>query len=292
MTAFTIKKQLPSRGKYGLLSVMLSRPVLQSVVDYLQSDNSLDSKLVFVQSNVQENIDNLPYGDIEFLFANLRGLINSTTITGVLPCTKKDCGSEVVYVLDLTTCRVNQLPDDFVADYKHKLPVSGDTLNMNVFRVRDVKLVDSYITYYDTADGELPNVDLGDNLYEFARYACMTRNVESVEELDKQVSYLRSLDWTDFESILLYDVMFECGPVLRVDTKCDKCGQKYGISVKTDSTFFGLSLEGLINRHRFLARTVGVTFSDFCKYTVPVMDAVSIGETERVREQKSKRKGR
>lgn len=284
---YGIKLQLPSRGKYGKSFVNVCRPKAGDLLEYLQADNSITAKNMFVQGLCDTDLSKYPIGDREFIFANLRAMVNSTTITGVLPCTNDNCGCSVIYGLDLRTVKVNQLPQDFEADFEVTLPYSKETRVFNMLTLEKEELVDNYLLYCNSAEGEMVNMDLGDNLPEFAKYATMTTQVQTVQELDVEITKLRELDWSDLECMIMYDVMFECGPVIRTSAVCE-CGQHYNIKVKTDSTFFGLSLEGLINKHRFLSRNSGVSFKDFCDYTIPMMDNVTEGEVLRIQDYNSK----
>jgi hypothetical protein len=191
-------------------------------------------------------------------------------------------------MLDLGKCKVSQLPSDFQRDFEIEFPISKVKKTINLVTVEKEELVEDYVRFYTTSSVPLANSDLGENLEEFARYACMFSDSVGVADVDKNVSLLREFDWTDFEILLMYDISFECGPEVVTEVACDKCDQLHRIRIKTDSSFFGLSLEGLLNRHRFLAKASNIGFSDFLKYTVPVMQTVTEGEVQRTKDQNAK----
>lgn len=286
---YGIKIQLPSRGKYGKTSVNIRRPKVDDLMDFFQSgNNSVIAKNQLIKQLCDTDIGKYPTGDREFIFVNIRSLVNSNTIAGAIPCTNERCGQTVAYMVDLSKCRVNQLPDDFQKDYEFTFPNSGEKKVFNLLTVEREELLEDYIRLYESADLKLANSDLGENLHEFARYACMLGDSNNVADVDRNVTFLRELPWGDFEKLMLYDIAFDCGPDISAETMCDDCKKKYRIRIKTDSSFFGISLEGLISRHRFLAKASNIGFSDFLKYTVPVMHTVTEGEVQRVREQNAK----
>lgn len=284
-----IRIQLPSRGHYGMSSINMRRPKLSDLIEYFQSgNNSIVSKNALIQSLCEEDISKLPVGDREFLFTNIRSLVNSNTLSGTVPCTTEGCGDSVVYILDLSSCKVSQLPEDFISNYALKFPICGITKVVNVLTVEKESLLEDYIRFYESSDVPLQHSDLGDNLYDFAKYACMLGDSVSIGSVDKNIGFLRDLDWSDFEKLMLYDVLFECGPEVVAEAQCSSCKQRYRVRIKTDSSFFGLSLEGLISRHRFLAKASNIGFTDFLNYTVPLLNTVTEGEVQRVREHNSK----
>jgi len=289
MEMYGIKIPLPSRGHYGKSFVNVRRPKLGDLMDYFQNGNmSVTSKNSLIKAVCDTDLSGYPVGDREFVFVNLRSTVSSNLITGSVPCTREDCGATVVYLLDLSKCKVGQLPADFQKDFELEFPISKQKKVINIVTVEKEELLEDYIRFYEAADIRLANSDLGENLHEFARYACMFNDSLTVADVDKNVSFLRGLDWTDFEVLLMYDVSFTCGPDVVTEAKCDECGQVHRIRIKTDSSFFGLSFEGLLNRHRFLAKASNIGFSDFLKYTVPVMHTVTEGEVQRTKDQNAK----
>jgi hypothetical protein len=286
-----IKIQLPSRGHYGPPAIQIRRPKLGDLIDYFQAgDNSVVSKNSLIQGLCSEGVElgKLTTGDREFIFTNIRSLVNSNVITGTAGCTTPGCGETIPYVLDLSKCKVDQLPADFRKDYELTFPISGKKKVINILTVEREELLEDFVRFYESTDVPLQHSDLGPNLYEFARYGCMLHDSDSVAKLDENIAFLRELHWDDFELLLLYDISFETGPRVVAETQCDACKQKYRIRIKTDNSFFGLSLEGLINRHRFLAKASNIGFDDFLKYTVPLMHTVTEGEVERVKAHNAK----
>jgi hypothetical protein len=286
---YGIKLGLPSRGAYGKAFVNIRRPKLEDLVDYFQAgDNSVVAKNQFVNGICDTDLSKYPTGDREYVFVNLRSLVNTNIITGTVLCEKQGCGSEVVYMLDLKDCKVNQLPEDFIVDYELKFPSKGVSKKINLLTQEKEEILENYIRFYSAANIELANSDLGENLHEFARYACMFSDSTDISMVDYNVTFLRELDWSEFEVLMMYDVAFECGPEVFVHAKCDNCKQNYKIKIKTDNSFFGLSLEGLINRHRFLARASNIGFQDFLKYTMPMLENITVGEVTRINDTNTK----
>jgi hypothetical protein len=286
---YGIKLPLPSRGRYGKTFVNIRRPRMEDLVDYFQSgNNSVVAKNQFISLVCDTDLSGYPVGDREYIFVNLRSLINSNVITGTIPCERQGCGSTVAYVMDLKECKVHQLPDDFQVDYEMDFQSAGVKKAINLLTVEREELLENYIGFYEAADIPLAHSDLGENLYEFARYACMFKDSVDIAKVDENVQFLRDLDWSEFEWIMLYDIVFECGPDIVNDTVCDSCKKQYRIRVKTDNSFFGISLEGLINRHRFLAKASNIGFSDFLKYTMPLLETVTVGEVTRIRDLNAK----
>jgi len=283
---YNIKISLPSRGKYGATYVKIRRPKLMDILDYLQSgDNSVISKNVFVEKLCDTNIKSYPIGDREFIFANIRSLVGDSILSGTFPCEKEGCKDTIVYILDLKKCKVNQLPEDFISNYEVEFPFSKEKKILNLLTVEKEELLESYISYYETAETELIHSSIGDNLYELARYACMFSDSVTIKDIDDNITFLtEKLTWDDFLQVMMaYDIGFQCGPELVVTSKCDTCGALYNIQIKTDSSFFGLSIEGLIRKHKFLAKA-NIGFKDFLEYSVPLMNKAVEDEVERIKE--------
>lgn len=270
---------LPSRGRYGEYYVDIKRPTVGDLVDYLQAgDSSFTAKINFVSELAGFDFSDYPEGDLEHVFVSIRSLVNTSTVAGSIVC---GCTEPVYYFLELSKCQVDMLPDDFEPNYEFTFPVSGVKRKLNLLTVKKKLLMEDYLRFYQYSDYPLLHTDLGDNLEEFAKYACMLDESDSLEGIDKNITFLRNLDWTDFEKIVLYAVMFPCGPVVAAKAKCSKCEKNYNIRIRTDASFFGLTLEGLLGRHRFLARTAHIGFNDFLSYTMPVLNKVATAEIER-----------
>lgn len=288
---YNIKIQLPSRGKYGSNNVNLRRPKLYDIMDYLQTgDNSIMSKNALIKELCDTDLSNYPVGDREFVFVTLRSLIRDSLVTGTFACEGKDCKDIVAYVLNLKDCKVNQLPEDFIPNYELEFPIGKIKKKLNVLLVKKEELLEEYVRYYETSDEKLLHSDLGDNLYEIARYACLFEDTIDIQSLDSNITFLRELDWVDFEILMAYDIAFPCGPEVSAKAECNTCKMKYRVQVKTDSSFFGLSIENLVRKHTFLAKMSGIGFKDFVEYTVPVMNAVVETEIASVKEHNEKLK--
>ena len=285
---YGIKLQLPSNGAYGVNTVGVKRLNVKDLLDYFQSDNSIFAKNELIKNICDTDLTDYPVGDREFVFSQLRSLINSNVINGTFSCENEECNSVVVYIVDLGQVKVNILPSDFRKDYEYKFPICGETKKLNVLTVRSEKLMLDYLSMYEVSETELPHSDLGANLSEFARYACMLGNPKDKVDVDENITFLRELDWADFEQLLMYDVSFECGPEITANAVCDNCKEKYKVRIKTDNTFFGLTLEGLISKHRFLAKAANIGFQDFMDYSVPILDNVVTSELNRIKEQNAK----
>lgn len=285
-----IKIQLPSRGHYGNTSILIRNPKLEDIMEYLQAgNNSVVAKNALISSLCDDiDIRSLPVGDREYIFTSIRSMVNSNVITGTTTCMNEGCGETIPYMLDLGSCKVNHLPYDFKKDYELVFSISNKKKVVNLLTVGREELLEDYIHFYEAADVPLQHSDLGPNLYEFARYGCMLGDSENVAKLDENIEFLRNLPWSDFELLLLYDISFDIGPRVVADAQCSHCKQQYRIKIKTDSSFFGLSLEGFIHRHRFLAKASNIGFADFLKYTVPVMNTVTEGEIQRVKDTNAK----
>ena len=287
---YGISISLPSRGKYGKSSVEIRRPKLYDILDYLQAgDNGVASKNALIRDLCDTDLSKYPEGDREYIFVTLRTLIRDAVITGTFPCEQKGCNDIVVYSLNLQNCKVNQLPDDFISGYELEFPICGVKKKLNLVTVEKGALLEEYTRFYETADNGLLHTDLGENLHELARYACMFEDTKSLQDIDANITLMRNdFDWTDFEILMAYDLAFQCGPEVVSDTKCDNCKTKYKVNIKTDSSFFGLSIEGLVRKHKFLAKMANIGFKDFMEYTVPVMNTVVEDEIQAVKEHNEK----
>jgi len=110
--------------------------------------------------------------------------------------------------------------------------------------------------------------------------------------LEKNIEFLLDLDFTDFETLELYDIVFPCGPEMSVRVQCEKCKAHYRLVLKTDSAFFGLSWESLMRKHQFLSRHSSNSFDDYLKFTIQDLSNAYEIEKEVVKAQNAAKKKR
>ena len=288
---YSHKLQLPSRGRYGKAFVKVRQPVLEDLWAYLSySGSSVSAKNEFVKSLCDTDLSEYPTGDRDYVFISIRNMVTEPVISGNLTCTDAMCGAEVPYWYDVRKAKVSQLPNDFERDFTMQFPGVAVEKSMNVLTVQAEELLEEYVGLYETADSkDLPNSDLGEDLYTFGKYACLFGDSTDPDKVDENVSLLRKFTMDDMKLLLFYDVTFKCEVDLTVEAKCEACGKQYRIKLREDSSFFGLSLGSLLKKHSFLARSTNIGFQDFLKYSIQDMKAVAEQETDRI-QQKAQRK--
>lgn len=275
---YVIKVQLPSRGKYGHSHVRLSNPS----VDHIRSFLAFKGKSVlainsFVRAICEEPIDELPVGDRDYIFLNIRNMVNNQPYSGAFDCTS--CGhKDNNFSFSPSVIEVKQLPDDFEKDYKLVLPGIDEEVIINSLTVDREESILEYLDLHASADKPMNHTDLGKDLEQFARYAGMLTIGEKT--LDQKIEFLRKLDFAAFEIIVLYDVLFDCGPINDLVVECENCKKRFKMHIPIDETLLGISLSTLLTKHRFLSKVSNIGFQDFLKYSVSEMDMVVAKELE------------
>lgn len=282
----TNRVALTSRGKYGKTHVGLRIPKIEDLWDYLSyTGDGSTAKFQLVQKCCDVDLSQYPEGDVEHLFLTMRGMVKDYVIIGQFDCTKEECQDTVLYREDLRKLQSTVLPNDFERDFELVFPVCKKEKIINLITVEKRNLIEEYLDMYKTArDGELKFESIykdetsGIGLDELVKYACMFQDSEDFDSIEKNIEFILGLDFTDFETLMLYDSMFSCGPQLHIACACDSCGKKYNVKIDTNSAFFGLDLNSLLRKHKFLAKASSITFADFKQYTVKEMENVAAME--------------
>jgi len=105
------------------------------------------------------------------------------------------------------------------------------------------------------------------------------------DSIEENIDFLLDLDFTDYEALELYDIVFQCGPEIMAKATCSECEKEYRVALKTDSSFFGLSWETLMRKHQFLSRHSSNSFDDYLKFTIQDLDNAYQIEKEVVKAQ-------
>lgn len=267
---FTLPIQLPSRGKFGKSHINLKAPTVDEIRAFLafegkhvQAINSL------VNSLSDTPLDEYPVGDRNYVFVNIRKLVNPVPISGTFTCTTDDCNTANNFTIEFNEIEVVQLPNDFVHPSEITLPISHNTLKLSLITVAKELLLTNFLDLCASADDTYKHKDLGPDLEQFARYAMMLESDLSIED---RISKLREMDYTDYEVLMLYDAAFSTGPKISKRCVCSKCKRAWRVSVPLDSDFLGISLESLMVKHRFLSKTSSIGYQDFLKYTLDEMN--------------------
>lgn len=275
---YVLKVQLPSRGKFGNSHIGLKSLTVDLVRQYLAYEGRHTIAINNLLKEVCDtDLSDYPIGDRDYVFIQLRQMINPTPIEGSWKCQYHKEPFLNSFRKEIKDIKIIQLPDDFQSPSEFTLPISKDKIKMTLLAVAGEEKVEEYLELHKTADSDMMHADLKDDLSTFAMYAVMIVNNKSIEE---NISYLRSLDFTDFEMIMLYELSFKCGPDLSVDTKCKDCKKPWRIKISIDTGFLGISLRSLLIKHRFLAKTSNIGFNDFLNYTINEVDTVVKKEIE------------
>lgn len=284
---YVLNIQLPSRGRVGESHAKVASPKVEHVREFLTFKGRFKTAINnIVSSLVDIDINKYPPGDRDFLFLNIRNLINEQPISVGYECS---CGEGNVATKEVSELEIDQLPDDFEPILN--IPLSKDydgveTLKIRIFTVEMEELLDEYIDLRDSKDGDPAHKDLDEkDIQLFANYALMIDNGNSIDE---NIDFIRKLDFADFEKIMVYDLAFSCGPKLFLTTSCKTCRKLWKIKFHIDSGFLGISLEGLMKKHRFLAKTSDIGFSDFLKYTTQELDKMVTQEVDTKRKAREK----
>lgn len=285
---YVAKIQLPSNGKYGVTHVMLKRPTIGDLREYL----SFKGSSVLIKNQLIERLCNVdlsgyPVGDREYVFVTIRGMVSAPIITDVFTCNKEGCEGEVDYKIDIREVKIHELPSSFIKDYKLVFPVCKKEKIVNIMTVEKESLLHDYIQVYEDAGvgGSFQHIGLGEDLMTFAEKACMFGDTMDFDSMEKNITFLLDLDFTDFEVLELYDIVYQCGPEILAKAACPVCKKEYRIALKTDSAFFGLSWESMMRKHQFLSRHSSNSFDDYLKFTIQDLDNAYQIEKEVVKAQ-------
>lgn len=285
---YPIKIQLTSRGHYGKSHVRMRQPKIRDIRTYLSMPgSSVSAKNAFIESIVEDDdISWMTVADREWLFITARVMIKSDIISDSFKCSTKDCDDSVLVLLDLNKVKVDELPDDFQKDFEFTFPVSKEKKVINVLTVAQEELLGEYVSMYQSGGEKMRHAAFGDTLPDVARYACMFKDSVDFKSLDENVAFLDNLDWDDFESLMLYDLLFDCTPEVVTEAKCDTCGKKYKVKFDSDKLLSGTNINSFLRQHRFLARTSNIDFNSFLEYTYEEMKAVSEDVSSQIQKQK------
>lgn len=275
---YVAKVQLPSRGKFGPSHVKLSNPSVEDVREFLAfKGKNVTAINNMVRTICDTVIDDLPVGDRDYLYLNIRNMINPQQLGGSFEC--RYCGEKGnIFSIPHSAIEVKQLPDDFEKDHKLRLPDVDKEVIINPYTVANEEKVLEYLDLHASADIPMKHSNLGKDLLLFARYAAMIKTEET--SLEEKIQFIRSLDFVAFELIVLYDVLFDCGPIMDVVVGCKECKKKAKVHIPIDDSLLGISLSSLLTKHRFLSKVSNIGFQDFLKYTVSEMDIVVSKELE------------
>lgn len=277
--------QLPSRGKCGDSHVSIGPIKLETIRGVLTYEG--DHKLAInklIEEVTGQSIAHLPVGDRDYLYVTIRKILNDAPLSGTVEC---DCGKTLPYVLEFANIQVTQIKDDLTIPAEFKLPVSKELVKMYLFTVAmEIERV-KYLELHQTADSPMKHRELGEDLPLFVKFALMLAPVMDPAVvcnwpliIEEKITWLRNLDFKDFQAIMLFDLLFEIGPDVSTLVKCT-CGLVLRVKIPLDTTFLGISLNNLLIKHRFLAKsTRSIGYKDFLEYTVKEMEAVVNKEIE------------
>lgn len=261
---------------------MIKNPTINDLWHYLsQIGQDSAAKINLVQSVCQTDLSDYPEGDSEHIFISLRGMVKDYIVSGQFQCTDQKCDDTILYRLDIKKLDSQTLPNDFERDYSFIFPISKQKKNLNLITVNKRVLIEEYLDMHRSADREMRFSDIykdsesGIGLDELVRFACMFSDSVDFTSIEENIAFILKLDFSDFEVLMLYDVMFNCGPKLYTRCECMECKKQYNVKIDTNSAFFGLSLDSLLRKHKFLAKTSNISFADFKEYTPKEMENVT-----------------
>ena len=225
----TIEKtfQLPSSGVFGgpkeiTLRAMTTREekILLTARDFSVFERLVESCTVKPKDL---NIGLLHQSDLMYLVFALRELTFGNTYSQEIVC--PECGSKYESIIDIADMNLTFLDTESLdSKLKVKLPVSGDTLQLKLLSVGDIRKIDKMIKN-KTAKGRLKDPE-GYEIIVKLMETIVSINDEDFESQEYKQNYVETLNLRDLNVIqnTLADIDFGLDTTNTI--VCDKCGEE------------------------------------------------------------------